>query len=83
LLPQRALLAETVLLADMLAELLPATNCVAPQTDAFDQVEEVFHTAEGLSVRYTLFVLELKVAIGDIAVPDATTVLFRAASTST
>jgi hypothetical protein len=77
------LLAETELLADTFAEPVPVTNCEVPQTDAFDHVEAVFHTAEELSVRYTLLVLELKVAIGDIAVPVATAVLFRAASTST
>ena len=83
LLPQRALLAATELLAETFAEPELGTNCIAPHTDAFDQVEEVFHTVDGLSVRYTLFVLELNVAVGDIAVPVAMAVLFSAASTST
>ncbi len=62
---------------------LPVTNCEEPHTAAFDQVDDVFQTAEGSSEKYTRFVVALKVAIGDIAVPFATAVLFRAASTST
>ena len=47
------------------------------------QIADVFQTAEGSSVKYTLFVPALKVAIGDIAVPLAKSVLASAASRST
>src|SRR5208282_150555 len=78
--PQRVLLAEAELPTD--GELVPVTNCEVPHTAAFDHAAVVFHTADGLSVRYTVLLLAWKVAIGDMAVPLARSVLASAASTS-
>jgi hypothetical protein len=81
LLPEVVLLLDAVLLTE--ADDVPVTNSEEPHTAAFDQVDDVFQTAEGSSDMYTSSEVPLKVAIGDIAVPFATSVLLRAASTST
>src|ERR1035438_7437576 len=59
--PHRALLPASALfdVAPLDAAEVPVTNCDDPQTAAFDQVAEVFQTAEGSSERYTSFVFEL------------------------
>ena len=85
LLPQRTLLPEVVVLLDiaLLVDDVPVTNCEDPHTVVFDQVDDVFQTAEGSSVMVTWLVDELKVAIGDMAVPRAKLVSAMAASMST
>jgi hypothetical protein len=49
-------LADSALLFDTVpldAAVVPVTNCEEPHTAAFDQVEDVFQTAEGSSERVT------------------------------
>ena len=46
-------------------------------------MDEVFQIEDGFELRETVLEVPLNVAIGDIAVPLATSVLLMAASTST
>ena len=61
MLPDSALLLDV---APLDAADVPGTNCEEPHTAVFDQVAEVFQTAEGSSDRCTSLVFELNVAIG-------------------
>ena len=80
-LPATALALDPVTPLD--AAVPPVTNCAVPHTWAFDQVEMYSklptHHRSGRPNSWS----QLKVAMGDIAVPLATAVLLRAASTST
>ena len=88
LLPHKELLGEDPLLPDVLPAAIeacevPVRNCDVPHTTEKVHADVVFHTEDGLALRLTVFVFPLNVAIGDIAVPFATSVLLIAASTST
>ena len=62
---------------------LDVTNCELPQTAELPHMADVPQTEDGSEDMYALPVVGSKFAVGDIALPLATSVLFNAASRST